>query len=181
MLMMLRFLIPIVALGLPPLIHLISMTLRRRGLRPLVRLMQVGLFALFLLGYPVLMPSYASLQGVVENEFYYADRVGEIYQNGSIVCDVPSMVYRLVDHWEVEPSSIISNLYSPHYYGIEDPDAYLEWLNARDIRVWIYFGGRGDPVWAVLEKNYPGVLVTYYGIPGRGVYLVNHGLLDSLL
>ena len=59
--------------------------------------------------------------------------------------------------------------------------SFLEWLDVEDVRVWMYYGGRGDPVWNVLAESFPGVLVNLFGDPGYGCYLVDQVLLDSLL
>ena len=120
------------------------------------------------------------MQGTVMNGFNIADEIASHYQGDGIVCDLPSMVYRLSNKHGVEPENIISNLYSSDYYGISDPDSYFEWLRKKNVTVWCFFGERGDPVRGVLGQ-YPGLLVNVMGEPRNGVYLVDPSVLDSLL
>jgi hypothetical protein len=181
LLLMIRFLIPVIALGLPVFFHQVSKLGHVAGIGSNIRLIRGVVIVVLLLGYPLIIPQYMRLQGTVLNEFDTADRVGPDYQGGTIVCDIPSMLYRLVNEWGVEPASLLSNHYGPQYYGISDPTAYLDWLQREDVHVWMYYGERGDPVWIVLNGNYPGVLVHLFGEPREGCYMVDHSLLDSLL
>jgi len=180
LLLMIRFLVPVVALGLPLLFHMVSRLRLLIGFERLVVFLQIGFLFLMLASYPVLLPRYSALQEEVLEDFTAADMAGAEYVDGVVVCDIPSMVYRLVNEWGVAPSDVLSNHYSPHYYGIDDPVAYLEWLQTEDIQFWMYYGSRGDPVWRALE-NYPGVLVNLFGVPGKGCYFVDHSALDSVL
>ena len=181
LLMMIRFLIPVIALGLPVFFHQVSKLYLVEWIGSKIRFIQVGVVGVLLIGYPLVLPQYMGLQGTVLDEFDIADRVGADYPGGTIVCDSPSMLYRLVNEWSVKPSSLLSNHYGPQYYGISDPVAYLEWLKQEDVQIWMYYGERGDPIWAVLDENYPGVLVNLFGSPREGSYLVDHVFLDSLL
>ncbi len=179
LLMMLRFFVPVVAFGLPPLFHLFNRLRLMVGSR-VVWCLQVGILAVFLLGFPVLVPRYAGLQTCVLDEFAVADRVAGVYVGGTVVCDLPSTVYRLVDVWGVEAECLLSNLYGPQYYEITEYEAYLRWLRDNDVCVWCYLGERGDPVWAVVS-GYPGVFVSVWGEPGAGVYLVDQGVIGQIL
>ena len=173
LLLMLRFLVPVVALGLPVLFHL----LRR------VRFgwcLLVGTLGIFFFSSLFVVPLYAGLQGTVVGEFVVADRVGEVYDGDVVVCDLPSVVYRLVVVWGVESDCLLSNLYGPHYYGIEEPVEYLRWLRDEDVRVWCYLGDRGDPVWEAVG-GYPGVFVPVWGEPRAGVYLVDQSVIGQIL
>ena len=178
--LMARFAIPPIALGLPVFTHLLTRLQNVEGWgkasRAFSAALPVGLLALNL----VAAPHYMGLQGTVEAEFQVADQAARHYRGGTVVCDIPSMVYRLVTRWEVEPGSLLSNLYGPHYYGVLEPQAYLEWLDQNNVTLWMYYGERGDPVWAVLG-GYPGLLKPLFGEPRRGTYQVDPSLLDSLL
>ena len=94
---------------------------------------------------------------------------------------MPSMVYRLSNAHDIEPENIISNHYSPHYYGLNGSRTYLEWLYVQDVSIWTYYGERGTPIWLVIEANYPSVFKNLLGEPGMGVYAVDRAVLDSLL
>jgi hypothetical protein len=180
LLLMMRFLVPVVALGLPLLFHMVSRLRLFMGAERFVVYLQIGFLFIMFAGYPVLLPMYSALQEEVHEDFIAADKTGAEYNGGVIVCDIPSMVYRLVQEWDVAPTDVLSNHYGPHYYGIDDPEAYLEWLQTEDIRLWMYYGSRGDPVWKALEA-YPGVFVNLFGEPGEGCYRVDSVVLDSVL
>ena len=76
---------------------------------------------------------------------------------------------------------MLSNHYGPQYYGVDEPGAYLEWLNREDVNLWMYYDERGDPIWRVMNEDYPGVLVNLFGEPRMGCYVVDRVLVDSLL
>ncbi len=173
-LMMIRFLIPVVALGLPLLFDLLS----RQGT---TKKLGYVLLCVLLLGYPMVVPHYSGLQAMVLREFDIADQVGEIYVNGTVICDHPSMIYRLVQEWGVEPCNLLSNHYGPHYYGITEPSAYLAWLDREQVSIWMYIGDRGEPVYRMLMEHFEGVLKYAFGHPKAGCYIVDQGLIDSVL
>ncbi len=180
LLLMMRFFIPITALGLPLLFHAIS---RLEGVNIVLgssKTLRVGVFLLLLSGFLVI-PEYVALQGTVQNEFSIADTIAEQYTGGRIVCDMPSMVYHLSNAHGVEPKDILSNHYSPHYYGLNGSRTYLEWLYVQEVSIWTYYGERGNPVWLVIEANYPSLFKNLLGEPGMGVYSVEWSVLDSLL
>jgi hypothetical protein len=127
------------------------------------------------------MPEYVALQGDVLNEYACADSILDQYTRGTIVCDMPSMVYRLTNTHGVEPDDILSNHYSPNHYGLNDSRKYLEWLYEQDVCIWTYYGERGTPIWLVMETKYPKVFKNITGEPGMGVYAVDRSVLDSLL
>jgi Dolichyl-phosphate-mannose-protein mannosyltransferase len=181
LLMMIRFIIPIVALGLPLFFHHVSRMRHFTGRTHLATSLQGGVLLLFLSLFSLLLPQYMALQSTVINEFNVADKAGEQYSSGDIVCDVPSMLYRLTVEWDIPAKAILSNHYGPQYYGIDEPGEYLEWLSREDVRLWMYYGERGDSVWRVVDNNYPGVFVNLFGEPRMGCYLVDQGLIDSLL
>ncbi len=142
------------------------------------RVLRVGLLGLIFSG-AVLVPEYRQMQGTVFNEFRVADDIASYYEDGGIVCDMPSMVYRLSSEWGIEPEDILSNLYSPHYYDITEPDPYIEWLRKENVTLWCYFGERGSPVWSILSQ-YSGLLVNVLGEPKSGIYLVDQPILNDL-
>ena len=181
LLMMLRFLVPVVALGLPPLFHLFTRLRLRYDNQKVIRCLQVGVFIVFFVLYPVLLPCYSGLQGTVLDEFAVAGRVAGVYSGGTVVCDLPSTVYWLVDTWGVESECLLSNLYSPAYYGVDDSEAYLVWLRDNDVCVWCYLGERGDMVWSVVSDEYPGVFECVWGVPRAGIYLVDQELVGQIL
>lgn len=180
LLLMMRFFIPITAIGLPLLFHAVSRLEMSSIVLSTGRVLRVGVLLILLSGFLVL-PEYVALQGIVQNEYDIADAISEEYTGGRIVCDMPSMVYRLSNAHGIEAEYIISNHYSPHYYGLNESRRYLEWLSQLDIQIWTYYGDRSDAVWLVMEENYPTVFKNLFGEPGMGVYAVDRAVLDSLL
>lgn len=179
LLMMIRFVNPLVALGLPIVFNLI---MNVRGFYGnILRYFRIGFLLFLLLIYPSIAVEYRNLQGLIIDEFAEADKIGNIYAGGTIICDIPSMVYRLVIEYDIKPRCVLSNLYNPHYFGIYDPICYLEWIERNDIQFWTYYDERGDVVWDIFERNYPDLLINISGIPREGFYMVNRTLLDSIL
>ena len=95
LLLILRFLIPIAALGFPLLFHLFGRLRRDNRNRGVTMKMRLGVIAGLLLGF-FLVPEYHALQGVVESEFDLTDSAASRYEGGRIICDRPSLVYRFV-------------------------------------------------------------------------------------
>ena len=180
LLLMMRFFVPITALGLPLLFHAISRLEGTNMVLGASRGLRLGFIAILLSGFLVL-PEYVALQGTVSNEYAIADDISAQYEGGKIVCDMPSMVYRLTNTHGVEPEIILSNHYSPHYYGLNESREYIEWLSEQDVSIWTYYGDRGTPVWLIMEANYPFVFKNIFGEPTMGVYAVDRSVLDSLL
>lgn len=178
-LIMLRLLVPSVAFGLPLLYHLVSRLEYRIRSTVKPNILRVLILGIVLSGY-ALTPSYSKMQETVSYEFSIVDRIGMLHEDGSIVCDIPSMVYRLTTKWGVEPEEMLSNLYSPKYYGDSEPESYLEWLKKEEVTVWMYYGERGDDAWRAFNQ-YPYLLENKFGEPRSGAYLVNQTVLYSFV
>lgn len=179
LLIMLRLIIPSVAFGLPLLFHLATRLEHRISSNRISNLVRLLLLSGILSGY-LLTTYYSAMQTHVQYEHSIADRVGQEYHDGGVICDIPSMVYRLSTRWGIEPEDIASNLYSPGYYGDNDPEAYLEWLVKMDVSIWMYYGERGDKAWKAFDR-YPGLLENQFGVPQGGVYVVNQTVLYSFV
>jgi len=180
LLLMMRFFVPITALGLPLLFHAVS---RVEGVNILLgasKVLRVVILVILLTGF-LLLPEYVVLQDTVQDEYVLADAIAEQYAGGRIVCDLPSIVYRLSNTHGVDAEDILSNHYSPHYYGLNSSRTYLEWLSVQEVGIWTYYGERGTPVWLVIQENYPLMFENIMGEPGMGVYIVDRSVLDSLL
>ncbi len=91
------------------------------------------------------------------------------------------MVYRFVFRWGISAGDLIGNHYYPHYYGVTRPEEYALWLRENDVTLWIYTGGKGYPVYATLEKSYPGLLVPVGDVLGTRIFTVDFELLDEIL
>ena len=180
LLIMLRMVNPVVALGLPVLVHFYYTSLEKPfpGLR-------VGpghvVAALFLLSYLLFLPAYGGYQTYTEEAFISADIVYGFYGGGTIVCDYPTINYRLVHTWGVEPRALLGNHYSPHYYGIDEPFAYAEWLSENDVTIWLKTDYRGEPVLEMVQTYYPGLFEPLYEVSYTMIFRVDQATLESIL
>ncbi len=180
LLIMLRMVNPVVALGLPVLVHFYYTSLEKPipGLR-------VGpghvMAALFLLSYLFFLPVYGGYQTYTEEAFISADIIYGFYGGGTIVCDYPTINYRLVHTWGVEPIALLGNHYSPHYYGIDEPLAYAEWLSENDVTIWLKTDYRGEPVLEVVQTCYPGLFEPLYEVSYTMIFRVDQATLESIL
>jgi len=180
LLIMLRMVNPVVALGLPVLVHFYYTSLEK----PFPEF-RVGpghvVAALFLLSYFFFLPAYGGYQTYTEEAFISADVVYGFYGGGTIVCDYPTINYRLVHTWGVEPIALLGNHYSPHYYGRDEPLAYAEWLSENDVTIWLKTDYRGEPVLEVVQTCYPGLFEPLYEVSYTMIFRVDQATLESIL
>ena len=181
LLIMLRMAIPIAALGYPLLVHASNMafTLARLGsirLRP-----EHLLLAASLLSLAYLVPAYQGFQVHALDAFASADAVAAVYRGGVIVCDHPTINYRLVEAGVVDEGSLLGNHYAPDHYGVSEPRAYLEWLWDNSVTLWLRYDYRSDAVWGVIQVNYPQVLRLVAETPCVMVYAVDRAELAATL
>jgi len=180
LLIMLRMVNPVVALGLPVLVHFYYTSLEK----PIPGL-KVGpghvVAALFLLSYLFFLPAYGGYQTYTEEAFLSADVVYGFYGGGTIVCDYPTINYRLVHTWGVEPITLLGNHYSPHYYSIDEPFAYAEWLSENDVTIWLKTDYRGEPVLEMVQTYYPGLFEPLYEVSYTMIFRVDQATLESIL
>ena len=113
--------------------------------------------------------------------FTVADRAISHYEGGTIVCDHPTVNYRLCFRWGVEASDLLGNHYSPHYYGVKEPLEYAKWLAKHNVTLWLYASSRAYPVWAVASRKMPGLLVLKEEVYGMRIYEVDHAVLEKIL
>ena len=77
LLMMIRFIIPVVALGLPLFFHLVSRIRLSTGRTQLAKAIQGSVLLVFIGFFLFLLPQYSGLQATVVNEFNVADMASE--------------------------------------------------------------------------------------------------------
>ena len=181
LLIMLRMLIPIAALGFSILVNLserayMSTNPENVRIRP-----ELILLASFCLSFLYLVPIYQGFQIHSVNAFLSGDMIASEYSGGVIVSDHPTINYRLISTGSVDESSLLGNHYSPALYGVTEPSEYLVWLRRNNVTLWLRYDYRSDPVWYVLDSNYPGVLVFLTDTPCVRVYAVNSTLISELL
>jgi len=181
LLIMLRMATPVVALGYPLLVHASNMvfvnTLHENvHVRP-----EHILLVASILSFLYFVPAYQGFQVHTSDAFLSGDMVAAEYSGGVIVCDHPTINYRLVTTGTVEVNNLLGNHYSPALYGISEPTEYLAWFRSRQVTLWLRYDYRSDPVWAIMEANYPGVLVSIVDTPCAKVYAVDQALISELL
>jgi hypothetical protein len=180
LLIMLRMVNPLAALGLPVILHFSDMSLEKPPFGLRVRPEHV-VAALFLLSYLWFLPTYSGYQAYAEKAFISADIVHGFYDGGTIVCDYPAINYRLVNTWGVEPRAFLGNHYSPHYYGVNEPLAYAEWLRENDVTIWLKTDFRGEPVLEAVQTHYPGLFQPLDEVSYTQIFRVDWMRLESIL
>ena len=176
-LVMFRMANPLAATGLPLLVHLTGRAFKAAY----VTGARVGILLIFLAGYPFLVPAYGAMQVDTVGAFEAADIAWGYYRRGTVVCDFPTMNYRFVDRWGLQPWKLLGNHYAPDHYGVEEPIEYARWLAAKNVTIWIYSYGGGEKVQQVLNLNYPGLLVYLDENPYAKVFGLNLAELHEIV
>jgi hypothetical protein len=58
-----------------------------------------------------------------------------------------------------------------------DPVKFARWFKKNNVTFWLYTGDRADPVWRVVNTNFPELLVLVVEIHGVRVYRVDRSAL----
>ena len=153
-LIVLRIIMLPVAIGSLILAYL-ALKPRLRALH-LEKVLLIVFFALWLAA----IPAYQSYQHFTTDSFQVADEAMKYYSRGRIVCDVPTIVHRIVDRWSVPLTNLMSSHYSPLYYGNRTPKALVEWFRSNNITLWIYVPWQNAPeVLKILQEGKPSLLI----------------------
>jgi hypothetical protein len=178
LLIMIRLLTPIVALGLPVLLGFIS--LHYGGS---MKLVAVLLLVISITGFYPFTGAYTGFQGEAEATMRIADEAWALYDEagGTLVCDYPMMNYRFTYRWRVPAECMISNHYAPQYYGVSEPIEYVKWLATERVSVWVRYGDDAEAVYAAVNKVSSNILVEAYEDSGIRVYLVDPAALNAIL
>jgi hypothetical protein len=181
LLIMLRMATPIAALGYPLLVHASNMAFTLAHCESFSLRPEHLLLAASLLSFAYIVPAYQGFQVHTVDAFTSADIVAGEYVGGVIVCDHPTINYRLVETGTVDAGGLLGNHYSPDYYGVGEPQAYLEWLSDNDVTLWLRYDYRSDAVWTVVESSYPQVFELVAVTPCARVYSVDQRAVAVLL
>jgi len=178
LLIMLRMVTPVVALGLPILFAAIPQHLGRHFKRFSLLLLAVSALCF----YP-LVTAYSGFQAEAATTMAMADETWKLYKisGGTLVCDYPMMNYRFISRWELPEKSLISNHYAPQYYDISEPIEYVKWLANHRVTVWVRYGGDAEAVYSAVESVSPNLLVEAYENSGIRVYVVDSDELYRVL
>ncbi len=175
LLIMLRVVTPIVALGLPvALARLLQSDHVRRGF--IAAMLALTALAMF-----PLAGCYSQFQAEASTTLRIADDVMRFYPGGTIVCDYPMMNYRFIDRWGLPEGSLMGNHYAPHYFPPSEPLDHVKWLAYNRVTVWVRYGPDAEIVYSEVQKVSPSLLVEAYEGSGIKVYVVDPVELAGLL
>ena len=176
LLIMLRIVTPIVALGLPILFAVIFRRWERH-----FKQFSILLLVITTLGFYPLVASYASFQAETTTTMSIADAAWKLYPGGTLVCDYPMMNYRFISRWGLPEKSLISNHYAPQYYRASEPIDYVKWLANHRVTVWVRYGEDTEAVYSAVQSVSPKLLVEVYENSGIRVYVVDLDELSRIL
>ena len=126
------------------------------------------------------IPAYQGYQHYTTYSFQAADEAMKYYRGGRIVCDLPTIIYRIADRWRVPVTDLLSNHYNPFYYGDRTVEALVGWFKANNITLWIYTGWRYTPeVLSLLEEEKPFLLTPREHIYSLWIFEVNSTALST--
>ncbi len=182
MLMMLRTSIPITAFGSILLFYAVR-RLKMRVLDDRLRRLPLELLLVIaaLLSFSYFIPAYEQFQAHPRVAFTAADAAINYYKGGTIVCDHPTINYRLINRWGVRASDLLGNHYSPNYYGVTEPIEYVRWFESNNVSLWLYAGFDAEPVYAVISVESPDLLVLKDELYGVKIFEVDHSVLKRAL
>jgi len=134
----------------------------------------------FLILLIVAVPAYQSYQHFTLYDFQAADEAMKYYSGGRVVSDIPTIVYRMADHWKMPITDLMSSHYSPLYYGDRTAEALVEWFKSNNITLWIYAPWQDAPeILKILEEERSSLLVLREVVYDRQIFEVNSTALSS--
>jgi len=123
-------------------------------------------------------PAFSALQAPILERFGVADKLGGLYEGGTIISPVPDMTYRLTDRWRIPPQMILGPIYCP-----VDRVEKLDWLRGNNVTLLYWLEGfEADRVFPELAAGIdvpPFYLVERLSY-GRYVYAVRLDELEIL-
>jgi len=81
-------------------------------------------------------PAFSALQAPILERFRVADKLGGLYEGGTIISPVPDMTYRLTDRWRIPPQMILGPIYCP-----VDWVEKLDWLRVNNVTLIFWLDG----------------------------------------
>ena len=134
----------------------------------------------FLILLIVAVPAYQSYQRFTLQDFQAADEAMKYYSGGRVVSDIPTIIYRMADHWKMPITDLMSSHYSPLYYGNRTAEALVEWFKSNNITLWVYAPWQDAPeILKILEEERPSLLVLREVVYDRQIFEVNSTALSS--
>jgi len=126
-------------------------------------------------------PYYVGLQSDILGLYQVADAVGPAYTGGTILCDMPMITYRLVDHWHISYGRILGTLYMP----LEDLHEALSWLKSNNASWIVVAEPKAQKVIAffhdVLESKFDKLFTRYYSFSGAELYKIDEAYVEGIL
>jgi len=126
-------------------------------------------------------PYYMGLQSDILGLYRIADAVGHAYADGTILCDMPMITYRLVDHWHISHEKILGTLYMP----LEDLDRALSWLKSKDASWIVVAEPKAQKVITFfhekLEDKFDKLFTLHYSFSGAELYKIDETYVEEVL
>jgi len=126
-------------------------------------------------------PYYVGLQSDILGLYKIADVVGPAYTGGTILCDMPMITYRLVDHWHVSYERILGTLYMP----LEDLHGALSWLRSNNASWIVVAEPKAQKVIAffheTLQVKFDKLFTRYYSFSGAELYRIDEAYIEEIL
>ena len=126
-------------------------------------------------------PYYASLQSDILGLYRIADAVGPAYGGGTILCDMPMITYRLVDHWHISYERILGTLYMP----LEDLKEALSWLRSNNASWIVVAEPKAQKVIAffhhALDGEFDKLFRLHYSFSGAELYKIDEAYVEEIL
>jgi hypothetical protein len=152
------------------------------ALKPRLRAFHLGKASLilFFVLLVISIQAYQDYQRFTLQDFQAADEAMKYYSGGRIISDIPTIIYRIADHWKLPINGLMSSHYSPLYYGNRTAEALVEWLRSNNIRLWIYAPWQDAPeILKILEDARPSLLILREVVYDRQIFEVNSTALSS--
>ncbi len=126
-------------------------------------------------------PYYVSLQSDILGLYQIADAIGPVYDGGTILCDMPMITYRLVDHWHISYEKILGTLYMP----LEDLDVALSWLKSNNASWIVVAEPKAQKVIAffhtMLGDRFDMLFTPYFSFSGAELYRIDGAYIEEIL
>jgi len=172
--MMSRILMPTLALGALLIFYLIYKTPLRRARIQLLLIIVIAISGV------QIYPKFQIYQKWTLEAYDVADTAMKDYTGGTVICDYQTINYRIINKWQIPAKNILSNQYSPLYYGIKDPDEFVKWFRKFNVTVWIDADwAQAKAVLSFCKRYLPQLLIFRETLYSKDIYEVNTTFLKT--
>jgi len=141
----------------------------------------IGIGACLLVGLSAVYvaPYYVQEQSDIIGLYSVADVLGESYEGGTVLCNMPMMTYRLIDYWHLSHESILGTLYCP----LDNVTEALLWLKGHNA-TWLIVAEPKAQQMVAFFSQYPltyDLFESIFEFSGAAICKVNKPLIDGAL